>query len=172
MRVLRLPKSVWVAGLFLFCFLVLPKSAGATDPYEGMKWKFSVPVKCYKLMRGAPTVVLNVKVLGPGGDVIAELPDPGHIIRVPADGKVDTVVVLELDPKFGKNPFLAEKYVVDMTLVSTKPAFDHPSPYYRAKAGTELVHHIEEPMPEARLEVDGAGPGAGTGQNRPAAATF
>lgn len=151
-----------VLGVFLFCSLGLARDARAADPlwpdagdiYQYLKWEFSVPVKLNNMMDEVKKMFIEVKVYSADGDLLGM--GRNMINLLPEGPNIDTVVVVTVDPAVGKNPTLAKKYTVDMTFDNGEiPGFNNPKISYRTKEGTELVNHIEQPMPEM--------PSAGTG---------
>ncbi len=162
MRSIRFPKQFLAAGLLLLCFLGLPTDAAANeDIYYGLKWEFSIPIKLKNMLPSFRTAHITVKIYDAGGGVMVEKATRYDVQDM--SGNYDAVVVLEIDPPGGINPFLAKKYTVDMVFDNNRetPSFNHPKMLYRAKDGTELVYHIEEQMPA--LDAAGIGNDAHAG---------
>lgn len=161
MRLLQRTGGVWAAGLFIFCLLGSAQDAAA-GPYDNLKWKFSVPVKLNNIMPFFKWYKLRVQVYSAEGAI-----GEGEVLNNPIgpDGSVDTVVGVTVKPYAGRNPFLATRYTVDFRLrqdggpgLCDEPGFgDNIQPECRALNGTELVYHIDEPMPSPTAEVPGGG---------------
>jgi hypothetical protein len=159
-----------VVGVFLFCFLGLAGDARAADPlwpdagdvYQYLRWEFSVPVKFKNMMNECKKAWIKVKVLDANGGVLAEAGDMIDLLGEASGPNFETVRVLTLNPAPGKDPFSAKRYTVDLTFDDQQtPGFNQQKIQYRAKDGTDLVYHIDEPMPEMpAADMGNAGAGA------------
>ena len=152
MGYLTLSKRVWAAGLLVICLLGWTGETSAAGPYDNLKWRFSVPVKLKNIMTFFKKYDLRVKVFGPDGQ-IGEGESQG--LPIGPEGSVDssTLVIVKVFP--GKDPFKANRYTVDFQFSHTggpnlcnDPGFEQNIPAEcRALPGSQLVSHIDQPMP-------------------------
>ncbi len=168
MRFLKGSNRFLAAGLFLFCFLGLSTDARpGADPlhpvagnvYQFLQWEFSVPVKLKGMMNECHKAFIEVMVYDAQGGEIAE---GREMIDVMANGpNIEKVLVMQVTPLPQKNPFLATRYTVNMMFDNQRtPSFDNNEIRYRAKEGSELVYHIDQPMPAMDAANEGMAGGA------------
>ena len=160
----------WVVGLLLFCLMGTARNANAADPlwpdagdiYQNLVWEFSVPVKFKGMMQECKRAFIIVKVYDAAGGLLGEGRNMIDLLGEAPEPDFADVRAVVVNPDVGKNPFMAKRYTVDMTFDNGEiPSFNNPKIHYRAKDGSELVYHIDEPMPE----MDAANAGVVGGAN-------